>query len=73
LSILTAVACIFIIATIAAKIRGLDITCGYFGHASKNRSFSAHIALDLSPLAALIALCICERTREKWALQNRPT
>jgi len=70
---LTAVACIFIIATIAAKIRGLDITCGYFGHASKNRSFSAHIALDLSPLAALIALCICERTREKWALQNRPT
>jgi putative oxidoreductase len=57
LSILTALASIFIIATIAAKIRGLDITCGCFGHASKNWSFTAHITLDLSLLAALIALC----------------
>jgi putative oxidoreductase len=57
LSILTALASIFIIATIAAKIRGLDITCGCFGHASKNWSFTAHIALDLLVLAALIALC----------------
>jgi hypothetical protein len=73
LSILTALAFIFILATIAAKIRGLDITCGCFGHASKNWSFTAHIALDLSVLAALIALCICERTRGKSALQNRPT
>jgi putative oxidoreductase len=64
LSILTALASIFILATIAAKIRGLDITCGCFGHASKNWSFSAHIALDLSLLAALIALCICDRLRE---------
>jgi putative oxidoreductase len=64
LSILTALTSIFIVATIAAKIRGLDITCGCFGHASKNWSFSAHIALDLSLLAALIALCICDRLRE---------
>jgi hypothetical protein len=64
LSILTALASIFIIATIAAKIRGLDITCGCFGHASKNWSFTAHLALDLSLLAALIALCICDRLRE---------
>ena len=63
LSILTVLASIFIIATIAAKIRGLDITCGCFGHASKNWSFTAHIALDLSVLAALIALCICKRLR----------
>jgi hypothetical protein len=57
LSILTALASIFIIATIAAKIRGLDITCGCFGHASKNWSFTAHTTLDLLLLAALIALC----------------
>jgi hypothetical protein len=57
LSILTALVSIFIFATIAAKIRGLDITCGCFGHVSKNWSFTAHIALDLSVLAALIALC----------------
>src|SRR5437867_3499632 len=63
LSILTVLTSIFIVATIAAKIRGLDITCGCFGHASKNWSFTAHIALDLSVLAALIALCICKRLR----------
>jgi putative oxidoreductase len=56
LSILTALASIFIIATIAAKIRGLDITCGCFGHASKNWSFTTHLALDLVLLAALVWL-----------------
>lgn len=56
LSILVALIGTFIAATIAAKIRGLDITCGCFGHASKNWSFSQHLALDLAILAALIAL-----------------
>jgi putative oxidoreductase len=56
LSISTALVGIFIAATIAAKIRGLDITCGCFGHASKNWSFSTHLALDLLLLAALIFL-----------------
>src|SRR5213594_223454 len=56
LSILTALISIFIVATIAAKIRGIDITCGCFGHASKNWSFSGHLALDLAILAALLAL-----------------
>src|SRR5467141_3187118 len=55
LSILAALTSVFIVATIAAKVRGLDITCGCFGHVSKNWSFSAHLALDLSLLAALIA------------------
>jgi len=64
LSILTALTSIFVVATVAAKIRGLDITCGCFGHASKNWNFSAHIALDLSLFAALIALCTCKRLRE---------
>ena len=56
LSILTALISIFIAATIAAKIRGLDITCGCFGHASKSWNFSGHLALDLAILAALLAL-----------------
>src|SRR5437762_6405019 len=34
LSILTASIVVFTLATIAAKARGLDITCGCFGHAS---------------------------------------
>src|SRR5467141_4619480 len=46
LSILAALTSIFILATIIAKARGLDITCGCFGHASKYLSFAGHLALD---------------------------
>jgi hypothetical protein len=56
LSILTALLAVFIGATIAAKLRGLDITCGCFGHASKNWNFSTHLVLDLLILAAALAL-----------------
>ena len=62
LSILTALIGIFIVATIAAKIRGLDIACGCFGHANKNWSFSAHLALDLVLLVATIALFFSQRS-----------
>ena len=41
LSILTASIVVFTLATIAAKVRGLDITCGCFGHASQHWSFPA--------------------------------
>jgi hypothetical protein len=56
LSILTGLMVVFIGATVAAKLRGLDITCGCFGHASKNWSFPQHLAVDLAILAALLAL-----------------
>src|SRR5213078_864866 len=56
LSIVTALVAIFTIATIAAKVRGLDITCGCFGHASQNWNFPAHLALDLVLLAGVILL-----------------
>ncbi len=45
-AILTALISIFLVATIAAKLRGLDITCGCFGHASQHWNFSAR---SLSP------------------------
>jgi putative oxidoreductase len=56
LSILTGLVAVFLVATIAAKARGLDITCGCFGHASQNWNFSAHLALDLAILGALLVL-----------------
>ena len=68
LSILTALACVFTVATIAAKVRDLDITCGCFGHASKNWNFSQHLVLDLAILAALLALYF--RVRSGNRLQN---
>jgi putative oxidoreductase len=56
LSILTALISTFIIASIAAKARGIDITCGCFGHASKSLSFAGHLALDFALLAGVIFL-----------------
>jgi uncharacterized membrane protein YphA (DoxX/SURF4 family) len=56
LSILTVLIVVFTLATTAAKIRGLDITCGCFGHASQNWSFPAHLATNLAILSALLAL-----------------
>ena len=56
LTILTLLVSVFIGATIAAKARGLDITCGCFGHASQHWSFPQHMALDLAIFVALVAL-----------------
>jgi putative oxidoreductase len=54
--ILTALMALFIVITIIAKARGLDISCGCFGHASKYLSFAWHLALDFVVLAAILAL-----------------
>jgi putative oxidoreductase len=58
LSILTGLVAVFLVATIAAKVRGLDITCGCFGHASQNWSFPTHLALDLALLGVLLVLSL---------------
>jgi putative oxidoreductase len=65
LSILTTLVVVFLVATIAAKARGLDITCGCFGHASQNWSFPTHLALDLAILVALAVLCYCSVARAR--------
>jgi hypothetical protein len=63
LSILIALILVFIGATIAAKVRGLDITCGCFGHASQHWSFPQHMAVDLAIFVALAALLRAELIR----------
>ena len=62
LSISTALILTFTFATVAAKVRGLDITCGCFGHASQHWSFPAHLATNLGILAALLALWVSNRS-----------
>jgi putative oxidoreductase len=62
LSILAALIVVFTLATTAAKARGLDITCGCFGHASQNWSFPSHLATNLAILAALIVLWVSNRS-----------
>jgi putative oxidoreductase len=64
LSILSVSIVVFTLATIAAKVRGLDITCGCFGHASQHWSFSSHLATNLAILAALLALGFSSRLRK---------
>jgi putative oxidoreductase len=59
---LTALILMFIIATVAARVRGLDITCGCFGHASQHWSFLAHIATNVAILAGLLALWFSNRS-----------
>jgi putative oxidoreductase len=63
LSILVGLMLVFIGATIAAKARGIDITCGCFGHVSENLSFTWHLVLDFAILAALIALWLSNASR----------
>jgi putative oxidoreductase len=64
LSILILLIVTFTLATIAAKVRGLDITCGCFGHASQHWSFPSHFATNLAILAALLALGFSNRVRK---------
>ena len=68
LLILNALISLFIIASIVAKVRGLDIACGCFGHASKNLSFAWHLALDFALLAAVAFLWFLDRRMASGAL-----
>jgi putative oxidoreductase len=61
LSILMVLIVTFTLATIAARVRGLDITCGCFGHVSQHWSFPSHLATNLAILASLLALGISNR------------
>jgi len=67
LLILTALISIFIMASVIAKARGLDITCGCFGHASKNWSFASHLALDF----AILGMLVVSLARSYWGLSVR--
>jgi putative oxidoreductase len=54
--VLTALMVLFIVITVIAKARGLDISCGCFGHASKYLSFTWHLVLDFLLLGGLFLL-----------------
>src|SRR6266404_9744051 len=68
LLILTLLVLVFIGATTAAKARGLDITCGCFGHASQHWSFAQHMAIDLTIFAALLVLSFQTNNPRRVAL-----
>ena len=63
LTIITGLMAVFITISIVAKARGLDITCGCFGHVSKSMTFTWHLLLDFAILGALFALWFSSRAR----------
>lgn len=67
--IVTMLMALFIIASIIAKTRGLDVSCGCFGHASKYLNFSWHLALDFALLIGLVVLWK-QSAAQKPALDN---
>ncbi|CAN5732342.1 hypothetical protein BH20VER1_BH20VER1_12550 [soil metagenome] len=63
IGILTGLMVIFIVATVAAQIRGLDLNCGCFGKATAHLSFAGHMVIDGALLLALLALLRWETRR----------
>lgn len=61
--ILTGLMVMFIVATVAAKVRGINLDCGCFGSATKNLTFTWHLAIDFALLGALLVL---------WFWPSRP-
>ena len=54
--LLTGLMFIFIVATVAAKLRGIDLDCGCFGSATKNLPFVWHLIIDGALLLGLLIL-----------------
>ncbi len=61
LALLFGLLLVFIGASIAAKARGIDISCGCFGHVSDQLSFAWHLVLVFALLAAVTTLWFIER------------
>jgi hypothetical protein len=71
LALLLALLVVFIGASFAAKARGIDITCGCFGHVSDQLSFAWHMVLDLAILAAVVGLWLT-RSNDRMAVTTNP-
>jgi putative oxidoreductase len=54
--IVTGLMIVFVITSIVAKARGLDVSCGCFGHASQYLNFTWHLVLDVLLLGGLLLL-----------------
>ncbi|MFZ1221576.1 MAG: MauE/DoxX family redox-associated membrane protein [Chthoniobacterales bacterium] len=54
--IVTGLMIVFVVASIVAKARGLDVSCGCFGHASQYLNFTWHLVLDFLLLGGLLLL-----------------
>jgi putative oxidoreductase len=67
LVILIGLLCVFIMASVSAKIRGIDITCGCFGTAGQNLGFARHLLIDFALLGATALLFWRHRSSTSYA------
>ncbi len=56
IAILSALLAVFIAASVIARARGIDVSCGCFGTAGSNLGFAGHLAIDFGMLALLLLL-----------------
>ena len=61
IAILSGLMIVFIAASVIAKARGIDVSCGCFGHATKSLPFAMHLLIDFALLVALGALWLRRR------------
>jgi putative oxidoreductase len=65
LLILCTLTFVFVFALISARIRGIDISCGCFGHASRDLSFTSHLALNFGIIVAIFLLFSAAASRAR--------
>ena len=63
IAVLTGLTLIFIVATVSAQARGIDLECGCFGSASKDLSFGSHMAILIGMLVGLVLLWVWNPSR----------
>jgi putative oxidoreductase len=55
---------IFLIAVVSAKMRGINISCGCFGHTTRDLSFASHIVLNFGIIFGIFLLLRRSTSRE---------
>ena len=65
LLILCTLTFVFAFALISARIRGIDISCGCFGHGARDLSFASHLMLNVGIMVAILLLLKAPAARER--------
>jgi uncharacterized membrane protein YphA (DoxX/SURF4 family) len=63
LLILCSLTFVFAFALISARIRGIDVSCGCFGHATRDLSLTSHLALNFGIIVAIFLLLSAAASR----------
>lgn len=71
MAVLLGLVVVFILASITAKFRGIDVSCGCFGGASQNFTFTTHLLLDITLGVMILALGAIDRRLRAMDVKDR--